>query len=651
MANKIYEAGTLLSAMDARAEQYHELKDQLNNVKKAFNSVVNLDENFQGQGAEAIKGFFQAQIDVVDAWISLIDRNIAFFNGIPGLASDAELSGDTVVQVPFLEEELDNAWRTSDQMVTAQQDDLQKIFDGINDLVPLSVFSRETFDEHMDEADKKRNDTIEKVNTLDANLKSEYESSESEESYLVGLFSKLLESSSKGGTISPLYFDAQKYKSSEVYKLKDEAEKQTKGYLSFKRDQAEARRIEKEMKEMENRPWYEKTWDAVSTFTGEITGYYDYKRATEGIDPVTGEKLSTAQRVTAGAMAAAGFIPIVGWAGRAFKGGSAIYKTARGMNAASHALDAYKTSKSFNILQQTEMGIYGLVATNGLSEAVTGKDMFGNELTVEQRQSSLLQALGIAGVAGAARYVDYNVSKGVKQPYSNQYAQKVTEQGKQTISTLGKKIGQIQVPVKIRVQSVSTGTGIKVNVYGIEKKSVSEMMQQQFSVNTNLGKDKDINANGLTLNSKSEGKTNYTYNMIENPGPLTEINPGAASTFRSGMYNVKILESETILYRSGKAGGGKNALGQYFTREPGTRIQGRLDSAVKAQWIDPKTGVLTGLSPLDTVYAIKIPKGTTIYEGPAGNQGGSYVGGGNQIFVSEPWRIKGVEVISQNPIR
>lgn len=143
----------------------------------------------------------------------------------------------------------------------------------------------------------------------------------------------------------------------------------------------------------------------------------------------------------------------------------------------------------------------------------------------------------------------------------------------------------------------------------------------------------------------------YTYNMIENPGPLAKMNEGAASTFRSGMYNVIELESDTILYRSGKAGGGKNALGQYFTREPGTLIEGRIDSAVKAQWIDPKTGVLTGTSPLETVYEIKIPKGTKVYEGPAGNQGGIYLGGGNQLFVPEPWKIKGVEVLSSKPIK
>ncbi|WP_235907161.1 hypothetical protein [Niallia circulans] len=39
------------------------------------------------------------------------------------------------------------------------------------------------------------------------------------------------------------------------------------------------------------------------------------------------------------------------------------------------------------------MGIYGLIAANGLSEYLTGKDMLGNELTDEQRHASLSQGI------------------------------------------------------------------------------------------------------------------------------------------------------------------------------------------------------------------------------------------------------------------
>lgn len=37
------------------------------------------------------------------------------------------------------------------------------------------------------------------------------------------------------------------------------------------------------------------------------------------------------------------------------------YSTAKGIDAANHALDAYQISKSLSILQKSQMGIYGLV--------------------------------------------------------------------------------------------------------------------------------------------------------------------------------------------------------------------------------------------------------------------------------------------------
>jgi len=82
--------------------------------------------------------------------------------------------------------------------------------------------------------------------------------------------------------------------------------------------------------------------------------------------------------------------------------------------------------------------------------------------------------------------------------------------------------------------------------------------------------------------------------------------------------------------------------------------QVRIDTAVKPQWIDDKTGALTGTSPINTVFSFKIPKGSIAYEGPVGNQGGIYVGGPsiNQIFVQEPWKMPGVELLGQpTPIK
>ncbi|KKI89760.1 hypothetical protein WQ54_24775 [Bacillus sp. SA1-12] len=402
---KVYEVKSLVDSMEERAKSYTDLREKLEEIKNQFNDIVNLNDHLQGKGADAIKGFYLAQIDVVDAWLRLIDRNIAFFRGIAGTTEDVELSGDTIVHVPFLEDELTHHARIHKEMVSSQQDELIRIFTRIDDLISLDAFSKDRFEDHMEKAEKDRKDTVDAVEKLDSDLKSEYFLSEGDEQYVVALFGQLMEASRQGSTIQPIHFNAEAYKSSEVYQLKEQAEKQTSEYLSFKDEQEKWREELKRQEELENRPWYEKTWDGIKTFTGEITGYYDYIRASEGVDPVTGEKLTTGQRVAAGAMAAAGFIPIVGWAGRIAKGGTAIYRTAKGMHAADQALDVYRTANTFSTLEKAEMGIYGLVSANGFSEYLTGKDMFGNELTEEQKQNSLYQALGLLAVGGGAYYI------------------------------------------------------------------------------------------------------------------------------------------------------------------------------------------------------------------------------------------------------
>ena len=147
------------------------------------------------------------------------------------------------------------------------------------------------------------------------------------------------------------------------------------------------------------------------------------------------------------------------------------------------------------------------------------------------------------------------------------------------------------------------------------------------------------------------GDREYSFNSVENPGPLADFKDTPAANFRSGQYDTITLEHDTVFYRLGGKGGGRNALGQWFTREPTvSAAQGTDMFAIKAQWIDPKTGVLTGQSPLDASYKILIPKGTMIYEGPTGSQGAGFSGGGIQQFIPEPWNMRGVKVLGEQPL-
>ncbi|QNK47027.1 transposase [Brevibacterium sp. PAMC23299] len=471
---KIYEAETLTAATKSRAKQYEDLKKEVAALKKEFQGIVGLDNEFQGAGATAIKSFYEAQIEVADAWMELFTTQISFLEGIPGSLEEADLSGNTVVEVPFLDGEVSNGINQAKSLVDEQANDLQRILNSIDDILPLDLFDQKDFNEKITLAGHRLDDTVTKVDNIDRQLVEEYDVSVGQENVAVGLFRALLDATKQDGNVSPMTFDQSAFKSSDVYQVKDEVAGQMKDYQTFKKQQAEARKIEQEMEELENRPWYEKAWDTTKTFTGEFTGYYDSIRASTGVDPVTGRKLSDAERIAAGAMAAAGFIPVVGWAGRAIKGGSALYKTAKGLNAADHALDAYKTTKGFSLLQKTEYGIYGLLAANGLGEAATGKDMFGNQLTEEQRQNGLLMALGIGGVAGAAKVAD-KVASGTKFiPYSKEFAQKQV----QKVQAFGREIGKVEVPLRIRVEELATAYGNNYKHVTFDKTTIKDIVQK-----------------------------------------------------------------------------------------------------------------------------------------------------------------------------
>jgi hypothetical protein len=101
-------------------------------------------------------------------------------------------------------------------------------------------------------------------------------------------------------------------------------------------------------------------------------------------------------------------------------------------------------------------------------------------------------------------------------------------------------------------------------------------------------------------------------------GPLGET---VANTFRSGSYTESAVSQETTLYRS--YGGSAGELASYWTRTPPAGpLQSTMDSALNPAWGNTAQSVST----------IRVPSGTTIYEGFAAPQGG-LLGGGSQVYI------------------
>jgi len=239
---KVLDASSLRDTMKGRAKHYKELRTQFTQLRKAFREIVDLDD-FEGKGAEAIKGFYQGQLEVVEAWQRLIDRQIAFFEGVSAKLEDKDLGGHTRVETGFLEGDLTHKERQADEMVSEQRKALENIFRDIDDLVSLTPFSRSQFDDLMMDVRKKRTKTMDAVEEVDQELKDEYLSSEGEEHYVQALYQSLMEATRQGSSISPIQFDAEAYHSSKAYQFMVEAEAQTNSYLSFKKEEKEAGKL------------------------------------------------------------------------------------------------------------------------------------------------------------------------------------------------------------------------------------------------------------------------------------------------------------------------------------------------------------------------------------------------------------------------
>ncbi|MCY8516990.1 ribonuclease YeeF family protein [Bacillus atrophaeus] len=512
--SKVFESQSLIDEAEKRKKQYETFEEQLNTLKKAFQGVADLGDDFKGKGADNIKDFFQGQAEIVDSWLTLVSSQIAFLKGISGDIKDQELS-DSYVETSFLDHELPNGDLKASEIVSAHKAEIDSILSGISDIIDLDMYSLDHYADKMDNAQKIRRDTITAVDKLDESLTTEYQNLESLDNAVLSKYSVLMQATSNGKSATPMYYDKKAFHSNEVYKSVIEVEKQGTSYIEAKEQQAEARRLQEKAEEEANKPWYEKTWDGICTFTGEVSGYYDYKRATEGVDPVTGEKLSAAERVTAGAMAAAGFIPVVGWAGRAFKGGKAIYKTGKAAIAAEHALDAYKTGKSLDILKMSEMGAYGLVASNGFSEAVTGRDMFGNKVSEEKRKQGALEAaLSLVGAGALAKHID----KGIPLAKSPQVIK--AEKGKKILD----QVKEFKVPtnVKIRVHKTVTPDGATFPIVhaDVKTKAVKDLGIVKMASSGGGNSKKLFGENGTQIASKTTWQNGKTERIdIENPNP------------------------------------------------------------------------------------------------------------------------------------
>ncbi len=159
-------------------------------------------------------------------------------------------------------------------------------------------------------------------------------------------------------------------------------------------------------------------------------------------------------------------------------------------------------------------------------------------------------------------------------------------------------------------------TAIESGEYGLSALYFGAMVGEQVIFALSLGQSSAYRVGGkcVVSNSVRHGPLN--------PGVLDDA---TAATFRSGSYTTTRINKTTTLYRV--YGGNAKKIGPYWTRtEPSGPLQSQLDSALVPEWGNTANNIIT----------IRVPKGTTIYEGVTAPQStgvGRILGGGNQVYI------------------
>ncbi|MDQ0221244.1 hypothetical protein ELQ35_20890 [Peribacillus cavernae] len=214
---KILDVDSLIAELEVSLKMIDDQQERIKQIASDVKDIYSLDESFQGEGAKAIKSFYQeGHAPFLVAYDHFLAKFRRAVNGINDAYPAVEPEQKGFVRESFLQNDVQNSLKDLKGNTMEMTDEVNALVDKVQDIISLPKIRDDDVLKGINSAQERVEDTIEDLQKFDEEETKELADIENELDILAK-YVKDLESMFKSGTMSVSNFNINQLQKTESY--------------------------------------------------------------------------------------------------------------------------------------------------------------------------------------------------------------------------------------------------------------------------------------------------------------------------------------------------------------------------------------------------------------------------------------------------
>ncbi|MGG3889379.1 ribonuclease YeeF family protein [Metabacillus fastidiosus] len=162
------DAHALHTGIDEILNKLNVQESQIEEIGSAVSRIISLEDSFKGDGGQAIRSFYE---DCHKSFLLFYEQAIneykMMLNNVKSSLQEFEPAQNGLIRQSFLEDELDSGLSKTRDTTIELTNETNSTISSVRDIIVLPVLNDDQFLQHVDEAKKEKNETVENLNKFD----------------------------------------------------------------------------------------------------------------------------------------------------------------------------------------------------------------------------------------------------------------------------------------------------------------------------------------------------------------------------------------------------------------------------------------------------------------------------------------------------